>query len=125
MGVWHRRSTRTDSGARLKRFRGKRKHELGRTPTETVMGETKRKSIVSKGSNMKTPALRVTMVNVTDPKKNQTFRVEIQDVETNPASMDYQRRKVITRGTIIKTPKGNAKVTSRPGQDGILNAVLV
>ncbi|MFX0044942.1 MAG: 30S ribosomal protein S8e [Candidatus Hermodarchaeota archaeon] len=125
MGVWHRRSTRTDSGARLKRFRGKRKHELGRTPTETVMGETKRKKIVSKGNNRKAPALRATMVNVTDPKKNQTFRVEIQDVETNPASMDYQRRKVITRGTIIKTAKGNAMVTSRPGQDGILNAVLV
>jgi small subunit ribosomal protein S8e len=125
MGVWHRRSTRTDSGARLKRFRGKRKYELGRTPTETVMGETKRKMIVSKGSNRKAPVLRVTMVNVTDPKKNQTFRVEIQDVETNPASMDYQRRKVITRGTIIKTAKGNAMVTSRPGQDGILNAVLI
>ena len=125
MGVWHRRSTRTDSGARLKRFRGKRKYELGRTPTETVMGETKRKRIVSKGNNRKAPVLRVTMVNVTDPKKNQTFRVEIQDVETNPASMDYQRRKVITRGTIIKTAKGNAMVTSRPGQDGILNAVLI
>ena len=125
MGVWHRRSTRTDSGARLKRFRGKRKYELGRTPTETVMGETKRKSIVSKGNRRKAPVLRVTMVNVTDPKKNQTFRVEIQDVETNPASMDYQRRKVITRGTIIKTAKGNAMVTSRPGQDGILNAVLI
>ncbi|MFX1415174.1 MAG: 30S ribosomal protein S8e [Promethearchaeota archaeon] len=125
MGIWHRRSTRTDSGARLKRFRSKRKHELGRTPTETVMGETKRKKIVSKGNNRKAPALRVTMVNVTDPKKNQTFRVEIQDVETNPASMDYQRRKVITRGTIIKTAKGNAMVTSRPGQDGILNAVLI
>jgi small subunit ribosomal protein S8e len=125
MGVWHRRSTRTDSGARLKRFRGKRKHELGRTPTETVIGETKRKMIVSKGNNRKAPVLRVAMVNVTDPKKNQTFRVEIQDVETNPASMDYQRRKVITRGTIIKTAKGNAMVTSRPGQDGILNAVLI
>ncbi|MFW9943407.1 MAG: 30S ribosomal protein S8e [Candidatus Sifarchaeia archaeon] len=125
MGIWHRRSTRTDSGARLKRFRSKRKHELGRTPTETVVGETKRKKIVSKGNNRKAPALRVTMVNVTDPKKNQTFRVEIQDVETNPASMDYQRRKVITRGTIIKTAKGNAMVTSRPGQDGILNAVLI
>ncbi len=125
MGVWHRRSTRTDSGARVKRFRGKRKYELGRTPTETVMGETKRKKIISKGKNAKAPALRVTMVNVTDPKKNQTFRVEIQDVDTNPASMDYQRRKVITRGTIIKTPKGNAMVTSRPGQDGILNAVLI
>lgn len=125
MGVWHRRSTRTESGARLKRFRSKRKYELGRTPTETVMGETKRKTIVRKGNNRKVPALRVTMVNVTDPKKNQTFRVEIQDVETNPANLDYQRRKVITRGTIIKTAKGRAMVTSRPGQDGILNAVLI
>ncbi|MFQ5831431.1 MAG: 30S ribosomal protein S8e [Candidatus Thorarchaeota archaeon] len=125
MGVWHRRSTRTESGARLKRFRSKRKYELGRTPTETVMGDTKRKTIVSKGNSRKVPVLRVTMVNVTDPKKNQTFRVEIQDVETNPANMDYQRRKVITRGTIIKTAKGRAMVTSRPGQDGILNAVLI
>jgi small subunit ribosomal protein S8e len=98
---------------------------MGRTPTETVMGETKRKLLESKGMKTKSPALRVTMVNVTDPKKKETFRVEIQDVELNPASMDYQRRKVITRGTIIKTEKGRAKVTSRPGQDGILNATLI
>jgi small subunit ribosomal protein S8e len=43
----------------------------------------------------------------------------------NPANMDYQRRKVITRGTIIKTSKGRAKITSRPGQDGIMNAILI
>ncbi|MHA2603039.1 MAG: 30S ribosomal protein S8e [Candidatus Thorarchaeota archaeon SMTZ1-83] len=125
MGVWHRRSGRTKTGSRLRRFRGKRKHEMGRTPTETVVGETKRKAIGSKGKRTKNPALRVTMVNITDPKKKETYRVEIQDVEMNPASMDYQRRKVITRGTIIKTEKGRAKVTSRPGQDGVLNAVLI
>ncbi|MHA2020165.1 MAG: 30S ribosomal protein S8e, partial [Candidatus Thorarchaeota archaeon] len=125
MGVWHRRSGRTKTGARLKRFRGKRKHQMGRTPTETVIGDTKRTLIESKGMKTKSPALRVTMVNITDPKKKETYRVEIQDVEMNPASMDYQRRKVITRGTIIKTEKGRAKVTSRPGQDGILNAVLI
>lgn len=98
---------------------------MGRTPTETVVGETKRKAIGSKCKRTKNPALRVTMVNITDPKKKETYRVEIQDVEMNPASMDYQRRKVITRGTIIKTEKGRAKVTSRPGQDGVLNAVLI
>ncbi|MFW9966217.1 MAG: 30S ribosomal protein S8e [Candidatus Thorarchaeota archaeon] len=125
MGVWHRRSGRTKTGSRLRRFRGKRKHQMGRTPTETVVGETKRKAIGSKGKRTKNPALRVTMVNITDPKKKETYRVEIQDVEMNPASMDYQRRKIITRGTIIKTEKGRAKVTSRPGQDGVLNAVLI
>jgi small subunit ribosomal protein S8e len=98
---------------------------MGRNPTETLMGEPKRVTIDSRRKSKKTPALRLTQVNVTDPEKNVTFRAELQDVEKNPANMDYQRRKVITRGTIIKTSKGRARVTSRPGQDGILNAILI
>ena len=125
MGVWHRRSTRTSTGARLRKLRSKRKHQMGRTPTETLMGEAKRRTIDSRSKSKKMPALRLTQVNVTDPSKNITTRAEVQDVERNPANMDYQRRKVITRGTIIKTTKGRAMVTSRPGQDGILNAILI
>lgn len=98
---------------------------MGRNPTETLMGEPKKMTIDSRSNAKKTPALRLTQVNVTDPSKNVTYRAELQDVEKNPANMDYQRRKVITRGTIIKTSKGRARVTSRPGQDGILNAVLI
>ncbi len=125
MGIWHRRSGRASTGARLKRFRSKRKYEMGRVPTETLMGEPKRKVIDSKGTHKKRPALRLNMVNVTNPKKNVTLRAELLDIEENKANMDYQRRKVITRGTIIKTSKGRARVTSRPGQDGVLNAVLI
>jgi small subunit ribosomal protein S8e len=98
---------------------------MGRTPTETLMGEAKRMTIDSRSKAKKTPALRLIQVNVTDPAKNVTTRAEVQDVEKNPANMDYQRRKVITRGTIIKTSKGRAMVTSRPGQDGVLNAILI
>lgn len=98
---------------------------MGRVPTETLMGAPKRKVIDSKGKSKKVLALTVKYANITDPKKNETYRADIEDVENNPANMDYQRRKVITRGTIIKTSKGRAKVTSRPGQDGIVNAVLV
>ena len=125
MGIWHRRSTRTSTGARLRQLRSKRKHQMGRHPTETLMGEPKRITIDSRRKAKKTPALLLTQVNVTDSAKNVTSRAELQDVEKNPANMDYQRRKVITRGTIIKTSKGRARVTSRPGQDGILNAVLI
>ena len=125
MAIWHRRSNRTSTGSRLRRFRSKRKYEMGRTPTETLMGETKRRTVDSRGKAKKTPALRIQYVNVTDQAKGVTFRAEIQDVESNPANMDYQRRKVITRGTIIKTSKGRATVTNRPGQDGILNAILI
>ena len=125
MAIWHRRSNRTATGSRLRRFRSKRKYEMGRTPTETLMGEAKRRTIDSRSKAKKMPALRLIQVNVTDPSKNITTRAEVQDVEKNPANMDYQRRKVITRGTIIKTTKGRAMVTSRPGQDGILNAILI
>lgn len=125
MGIWHRRSGRTDTGSRVKKFKGKRKYEMGRTPTETIMGEPKRKKIDSKGKANKSPLMRTNMVNVTDPKDGTTSRAELQDVEENSASVDYQRRKVITRGTIIKTSKGRARVTSRPGQDGVINAILI
>ncbi|MEM3023047.1 MAG: 30S ribosomal protein S8e, partial [Candidatus Bathyarchaeia archaeon] len=46
-------------------------------------------------------------------------------VVKNPANVDYQRRGIVTKGAIISTPLGKAKVTSRPGQDGVLNAVLL
>ncbi|MEM2143431.1 MAG: 30S ribosomal protein S8e [Candidatus Thorarchaeota archaeon] len=125
MAVWHSLSGRIASGAKRRRFRSHRKYEMGRTPTETVIGEPKSRRIDSKGVHKKCQATQVKFVNLTDPKKNQTFRVEILDVEKNPANVDYQRRKVITKGTIIKTSKGRAMVTSRPGQDGVLNAVLI
>jgi small subunit ribosomal protein S8e len=125
MGIWHRRSGRKPTGAKMRKFRSKRKHEMGRTPTETLIGEPKRRVIDSKGLKSKTPALKLNMVNLTDPKTNQTMRVEILDVEESKANMDYQRRKVITKGTIIQTAQGKAVVTNRPGQDGVLNAVLI
>src|SRR5881296_1264151 len=43
----------------------------------------------------------------------------------NPANVDYQRRGVITKGAIVETELGQARVTSRPGQDGVINAILL
>jgi small subunit ribosomal protein S8e len=63
--------------------------------------------------------------NVTDPKSGKTKKVKILDVEENPANIDFSRRKIITRGAVINTEAGKAKVTSRPGQSGIVNAILI
>ena len=46
-------------------------------------------------------------------------------VVKNPVNVDYDRRGVITKGAVIETSLGLARVTSRPGQDGIINAVLI
>ncbi len=43
----------------------------------------------------------------------------------NAANRHYVRRDIITKGTIIQTKLGKARVTSRPAQDGTVNAVLI
>ena len=53
-----------------------------------------------------------------------TEHLEILDVVRNPANADYNRRGVITKGTIVRTEKGLAKIVSRPGQEGSLSAVV-
>ncbi|RLI95711.1 MAG: 30S ribosomal protein S8e, partial [Candidatus Aenigmatarchaeota archaeon] len=54
-----------------------------------------------------------------------TKKVKILDVLENPANPQLVRSKIVTKGCIIKTELGNAKVTSRPSQHGIVNAVLI
>ena len=73
---------------------------------------------------MKLRLLSCKIANVTDPSTNITKKVEISNVVKNPANVDYQRRGIITKGAIIATPLGEAHVTSRPGQDGVVNAIL-
>ena len=63
--------------------------------------------------------------SVTDPKSGKTEKTEITRVVKNGANVDYNRRGVITKGAEIETALGLAKVTSRPGSDGVINAVLI
>ncbi len=76
------------------------------------------------GGNEKIRLLAVNQANISDAS-GKTVKVEIVRVIQNPANVDYDRRGVITKGTMIVTSLGNACVTSRPGQDGIVNAILV
>ena len=45
-------------------------------------------------------------------------------VTKNPANKDYERRGVISKGALVETEAGTARVVSRPGQDGSVNAIL-
>ena len=63
--------------------------------------------------------------SVTDLKSGKTEKTEILRVVKNKANVDYNRRGVITKGAEIETSLGPARVTSRPGSDGIINAVLI
>jgi small subunit ribosomal protein S8e len=126
MSVWHGSlHKKKPTGGRKRVYRGKRKFEQGSFAAETTLGEPKWKTARGRGGTIKLKFLSGNYACVTDPKSGKTERVEITRVVRNPANIDYNRRGVITRGTVIETSSGLARVTSRPGQDGIINAVLI
>jgi len=125
LSVWHDdQHKKKASGGVKRRYRGKRRYERGSFPTETTLGKLKKKVSRGRGGNKKVRLLSVQHANISDPS-GKTQKVEILRVIRNPANVDYDRRGVITKGTIIETPLGTARVTSRPGQNGVVNAILV
>jgi len=126
LSVWHGDlHKKKPSGGKKRQFRMKRRFEKGAFPAETLLGEIKKKFSRTRGGNIKIRLLSASHANISDPSTGKTEKAEITRVIKNPANVDYDRRGVVTRGTIIETPLGVARVTSRPGQDGIVNAILV
>lgn len=125
MALWQGKSRRKPTGGRLKLHRGKKKFEIGREKQETTIGKPRFKKARTRGGNQKIRLLRAQKVNVIDPTINTCKSVRITSVLENPANPHFVRRNVITKGAIIHTEIGKARVTSRPGQHGIINAVLL
>ncbi|KYK37488.1 MAG: 30S ribosomal protein S8e [Theionarchaea archaeon DG-70] len=126
MSVWHGDQHKRKPTGGVKRFhRKKRKFEKGSFPTETTLGKPKKKTSRGHGQNTKLRLLNVTHANISDPSTGKTEKTKVIRVLKNPANADYDRRGVITKGALIETALGTAQVTSRPGQDGIVNAILV
>jgi small subunit ribosomal protein S8e len=119
------RSKRKASGGRYKSTLSKRTHMLGRNASLTKIGEFRKKQVATKGGNAKERLFATQKANLYDPKSKKYEQTVIKMVTASPANRNFVRRNILTKGTIIETSKGKAKVTSRPGQDGIVNAVLL
>ncbi len=119
------RSGRTISGGRLRSSSEKKKRELGRSPAETSIDDERKRAVRTHGGNQKIRLLRSNKVNVMDVSTGKATQADIQDVDTNPASRQYSRRRIITKGAILKTDLGLVKVTNRPGNEGLVNGVLI
>ncbi len=113
------------SGGRRKALRSRRKYETDGYPNEPVLG--KHQIVVKRvrGNNLKSVVRTVEFVNVVDPTSGKVTKMRLMQVAHNYSNKDYQRRGVVTKGAIIETEAGTARVLSRPGQDGTVNAILV
>jgi small subunit ribosomal protein S8e len=117
------RSTRKRTGGRRRPNSDRKKHQLGSAPTETTVGEHRLKTVDARGGVTKVRALRVDTASVATD--DGAVSATIENVAENPANPNYARRNIVTKGAIIETSEGRARVTSRPGQDGQVNAVRI
>ena len=113
------------TGGRKVAMRGRRKFEIDRYPNEATVGN---KDIVTRrvrGNNIKTAFKTTEFANVADQVSKKVMKSKILRVIKNSANKDYERRGVISKGALLETEAGTARVVSRPGQDGTVNAILL
>ena len=115
---------RKKSGGKYHQPRKKKHSELVRQPRNTKLGKTKKKKLRGLGGNTKTVLFSDEFVNVID-KNKKTKKVKIKNVLETPANRFWARQNILTKGSIIETELGKAKITNRPSQEGSVQAVLI
>ncbi len=123
MSIRHDRSKTKKTGGKTRRYRKSRKYDLGSEFSSPSLGETKTEKKDSRGNTEKNVVREESHANI--PVNGEVKNVEIDTVVDNPANDNYVRRSLLTKGTIIQTSEGKARITSRPGQEGVVNAELV
>ena len=125
MAIVQSRPRRKQTGARYKDFRKKRHYEKGGSPSFTKLGAKRVQTVRKLGGERKLRMLSSDTANLYDPKSKKYKQAKIKTITENPANRHFIRRNIMTKGSVIDTESGKAKITSRPGQDGVVNAVLI
>ncbi|MBU5557769.1 MAG: 30S ribosomal protein S8e [Candidatus Aenigmatarchaeota archaeon] len=126
MSIYQFKSQRKPTGGMYHKLSKKKKMWLGNDFLPVRLGSTKAKPMRGFGGNIKMRLLAVDRANVTDPATGKTTpNVKIITVKENKADPNFVRMNIITKGAIIETEVGLAKVMSRPSQHGVVNAMLI
>src|SRR3989344_2306667 len=113
------------TGGKYKKARKKKKYELVRQPRIVKLKETKKKTISTRGGNKKTVLLTANTINLIDPKTKKSKVVKIKNVIETPSNRFLARQNILTKGAIIETEAGKAKITNRPSQEGFVQGILI
>lgn len=118
------RGRRKSTGGMYKKIRKKKKRDFGSDFIPIKLGEKRKKVIRGLAGIKKQRLLQVDKANVFD-NSGKAQITKILSVKENPANPHFVRMGIVTKGAIIETELGLAKVVSRPGQDGVVNAIKI
>ena len=122
--IQHKSKRKPTSGLRKKQ-RKKKKRDFGSDFIPIKIGDRRKKTIEGLANFKKQRLLQTDKANVFDKSTGKAQLTKILDVKENTANPHFVRMGIITKGAVIETELGLAKVISRPGQDGVVNAIKV
>jgi small subunit ribosomal protein S8e len=125
MAISQAKSRRKLTGARYKNYRKGKHYELGSEPSFTKLDKKRVQKKRILGGHIKYKTLSTDTVNLYDPKSKKFTQTKIKTITESPANRNFTRRNIMVKGSVIDTELGKAKITSRPGQEKFVNAVLI
>jgi small subunit ribosomal protein S8e len=123
MAIWHSRSHTKKTGGKTRPYRKSRKYDMGDQFAAPEVGDQEVNVKRTRGGNSKQVVKRAETINVS--VDGEVRQAEIERVVDNPANPNYVRRSLLTKGTVVETSEGKAEITSRPGQDGVINGKVI
>lgn len=129
MTQYHAKDLKKPSGGHRRANHKKKIYEGGGIWSETKLlvasSAEKRKATKTKCPQMKSKLYSTCIANIINPKTGKGEKTKILAVIDHPDNPHFTRQMLITKGCTVKTEMGLARVTSRPGQIGTVNCVLV
>ena len=128
--VLYHKASKTKSkgtGGKKRATRDKIKAHYGgffaRAKVERNAGKEERVPKETKGGGVKVAARKILFANVATGSK--VLKSKVITVLESPDNRHYSRENIVTRGALVETELGKVRVTSRPGQSGVVSAVLI
>ncbi len=114
---------RKDSGKKYIKSRKKKSYEQAGQKRSVKIGEENKRTRKVLGGNKKTVLLNANQINL--ESKGKIKKATIKNVLETPSNRFLARQNILTKGTIIETDAGKARITNRPSQEGCVNGVLI
>jgi len=113
------------TGGKYRYFSKAKKHSLAGLTRKVKLRPVRKKVIRGLGGNKRTVLLSSDYANVLDPATKKAKKVKIKNVLETPSYRFLARQNILVKSAIIETELGKARITNRPSQEGMVQAVLI
>ena len=113
------------SGGKYHKQKKKTKDNLPGIERKVKLRTEKQITLRTMGGNKKNVLLSTQEANIINPETKKATKTKIKNVLETPSNRFSARQNLLLKSAIIETELGKARITNRPSQEGMVQAVLI